>query len=933
MTIGTHARLGAVSAFAIFAALAASTARSQTSAVSDQPQPGVMKPDAPATTAPQTDGAPSPVQPTPAAAPLGGAPNEVVVTGYRRSLQTAIQAKKNADNIQEDLAAEDIGKLPDVSIGEALARLPGLSTNRDRGNATQVSIRGLPPELANTLLNGREVVSAEADRNIRYETYPAELITGASVYKSPTAAQVEGAIAGQIDLRTIKPLDYKSAQIVVNAREEYNDLADDVRDTHSDGIIGSVSYVGQFLNRTLGVALGASARDEPVATVRTNTYRYTNSFADLNGDGVGNDDVPYGFEALERSGRDHRQAAVGTVQWQPNSQFSLVGDLFYSRVKYAEYQRGFSVQTLPFGNTFSNVTVQDGGATAATAVNTNAGFNGIQLENNNQYYSFDDILYAGGLNAAWKGDRWRTSADFGYSWTRRDALFLNIYTEASNPDGSQKTGGVVVNYATNPGAPSSFSFNQSLTDPLQNLLTNLEVPSNGGGAPLIQDELYSGRLEGAYDANLGWLKTVDVGFRTTSRDKSFIQRTQYASADAAASGALLLSPVSFSGDFSGLPQSQAIDVFGAANSIFGGVNPQESVDDERSSWDVGEKTYAGYVQGEFRGDLFGLELTGNAGVRVIRTEETSRGTQIQQDASTGGVEVPVGIVYHNDFTDVLPELNATLHLDDRQQIRFAVSKAIARAPLDSLNAGYAVYATGSPPSAYGGNPALQPFRANQVDLTYETYFNKDTALTVSLFYKDLDTFIVQQVTDVNLPVNGVLTPGTFQQPVNGQGGRIDGVEILYQQAFTFLPGWLSGFGFYGNYSYTDSSVSVSEGDNSIGAIQLPGLSKNVYNLSGYYAKYGFEARVAYRYRSAFSTQTGDADRILYNGAEGIVDYEMSYSWPETSRLKGLQVQFQANNLTDTPYILYYASQAQQGRFEEFGRRFWIGATYKFGIGG
>lgn len=919
--------LGATSAAALLTAFIAGAASAQTSATSDQPQPGVQKPSAPAANAQQGDKA------APAAQPTAPAVSEVVVTGYRRSLETAIQAKRDANNIQEDLAAEDIGKLPDVSIGEALARLPGLSTNRDRGNATQISIRGLPPELANTLLNGREVVSAEADRNIRYETYPAELITGASVYKSPTAAQVEGAIAGQVDLRTIKPLDYKTGQIVLNARGEYSDLADDVRDTHSGGGIGSASYVGQFLDHTLGLALGLSARDEPVATVRTNIYRYTNSYADLNGDGVSNDDVPYGFEALERGGRDKRQAGVATVQWEPTRSFALNADLFYSRVNYAETQRGFSVQTLPFGNSFSNVTIEDGGAVAATAQNINAGYNGIQLENNNQYYTFDDILYAGGVNAAWKGDRWRTSADFGYSWTRRNALFLNIYTEAANPDLTQKTSGVVVNYVTNPGAPSQFSFNQSLTDPLQNALTNLEVPTNGGGAPLIQDELYSGRLEGAYDVDLPWLKTLDLGFRTTSRDKSYIQRTQYGSVDEVVPSSLLLTPVTFPGSFSGLPQSMAIDVLGVADQVFGGLDPQESVDDERSSWDVGEKTYAGYVQGEFDGDVLGQNITGNAGVRIIRTEETSRGTQIQQDASTGGAEVPVGIVYHNDFTDVLPELNATWHISQGQQMRFAVSKAIARAPLDSLNAGYAVYATSSPPSAYGGNPGLQPFRANQVDLTYERYFNKDTALTVSFFYKDLQSFIVQQVLDVDLPVNGVSTPGTFSQPINGQGGRIDGVEILYQQAFTFLPGWLSGFGFYGNYSYTDSSVSVAEGDNAIGDIQLPGLSKNVYNLSGYYAKYGFEARIAYRYRSGFATQTGDADRILYNASEGVVDFEASYDFPDSSRLKGVRLQFQANNLTDTPYILYYANARQQGRYELFGRRLWVGATYKFGLGG
>ncbi|MEG3176567.1 TonB-dependent receptor [Sphingomonas sp. RB3P16] len=897
-----HGRILALGAVSVWA-IAASSAQAQT-ALASPPAP---------TTADSAQ-----------AQPEAG---DIVVTGIRAGLATALQAKKNATNIQEVLAADDIGKLPDNNIAESLARLPGLSTNRDRGNATQISIRGMGPELVNTLLNGRELVSAGPDRNIRYDQYPAELINGASVYKSPTPGQVEGAIAGQVDLKTIRPLDFKKRVFVVNARAEYNDLAHDVQDAKSVGWIASASYVGQFANDTLGVAIGATARNEPVATERTNIYRYTNSFADLNGDGVGNDNVPYGFEALKRGGSDKRVGALATVQWRPGNGLEVVGDFFYSRVKYAEYQRGFSVQNLPFGNTFSNVTVKDGGAVAGTA--TSNAYYGALIENNNQYYTFTDNLYAGGLNAKYDADRWHFAGDVGYSKTTRNAMFLNEYTSTVYPGTTYtRTDGNTASYLSRPGQPASFTLGQSLTDQSLNYLTNLEIPSNGNGAPIIHDELYSGKLDAAYDVD-SFITTLRAGVRLTSRAKDLTQRTQYGSINqpdrAPIAANLLGSPLTWSGAFAGLPASQTWDVIGVANQYFGGINPTESVSDQNASWEVDEKTYAGFVAADFDHDIGSMKLTGNVGVRVIRTEDTSKGTNVSY---LGATAVATPLLYHNNYTDWLPSLNATLHIDSRQQIRFAVSKAIARAPLDNLNPGYSLY-TGSSgaPAATGGNPLLQPYRAKQVDLTYEHYFNKDTALTVSLFYKHLDSFIVTNTSA--LTVGGVTYQDAFTQPVNLTGGNLKGVEVLFQQAFTFLPQPLDGFGIYANYSYTDSSVKVTETDNSIGTIALPGLSKNVYNVSLYYSKSGIDARVGYRYRSAYATQTGDTDRILVNHAEGVLSAELAYEFQDSSPLHGVRLSLQADNLTNTPYQLYYGTQALQGRYETFGRRFYAGATYRF----
>ncbi|WP_420136938.1 TonB-dependent receptor [Sphingomonas sp.] len=871
----------------------------------------------------------------------GGGDQEVVVTGYRQSLRTAINQKRNADRVQEVLSAEDLGKLPEASIAESLARLPGLATNRDRGNGTQISIRGLGPNLVNTLLNGREIVSAEANRNIRYDDYPAELLNGAYVFKSPTASQVEGAIAGQVDLQTVRPLDQKSRRIAINVRASYNDLADDISDTKPLGYIGSISYVDQFADNTLGIALGYSGRRQANATARTNIFRSTNSFQDINGDGrgaAGNapnvyDNIPYGYEALVRGGDDIRHGAMAAVQWRPGAgNFELNGDFFYSRVKFDETQRGVRVLNLPFGNAFSNATVVDGNVTGITASN-NTNIFGLDVRNVNEQFFFKDNLYAGGLNAKYKADDWTLTGDVGYSKTHRDQQFLSLVTEysATNPPFTyQDSYGTTSSFLATRGNPASMSFDRSLTDPSINRIANFEIPT-GTGAPLINDKLLTLKGDIQRDLNGSFLKSIVIGTRYTDRTKDLTSRSQYSGIDAAnrvpVDADLLNSPVTFPGAFGNLPQTMSINIPKAINRLLGTVDPTETIYDQAASWVVGEKTYAGYIQGNIDMSLGDMPLTGNVGVRVVHTKTTSSSTKLDgTNSAIPPILTPFTVT--NAFTDWLPNLNLTLKVSPEVQIRFGASKAIARAPLDDLNAGSSTYSgsTGVP-ELRGGNPLLEPFRAKQLDLTFEWYFDRDSALTISGFYKKLDTFIATNTTTTR-DANGIPT-GTFTQPINGKGGEVKGVEVLFQKAFTFLPKPLDGLGVYLNYSYTDSNISVQEADNAIGPIALPGLSKHVANATLYYSKSGFEARIAYRYRSAYATELGDTDRILYTAPEGVLDFQTSYTFGDGSRFKGLQILAQASNLTNEPFETYYGDRRLQGRFEKFGRRFMLGAGINF----
>lgn len=909
--------LSAVSLFALAVPAAAQQAGSPQSVIGGE-----------ATTVPAPD-APAPA-PTLEADAQG---DEIIVTGFRRSLRTAINGKRNSDRVEEVLSAEDLGKLPEASIAESLARLPGVTTNRDRGNGTQISIRGMGPNLVNTLLNGREIVSAEGSRNIRYEQFPAELLTGASVFKSPTAAQVEGAIAGQVDLKTVRPLDFDKTKVVLNGRAIYSDLADKVQDTSPWGWIGSASVVTQLLDDTLGLAVGYSGRRQSVATVRTNIFRYTNSFADLDGNGTGvagrdgaQDDIPYGYEALARGGDDIRHGAVAALQWRPTDRFEINGDFLYSHVSFDETQRGFRVGGLPFGNTIRDVTTRNGYVTGATITGVEAF--GQQVRNVNEMFFFKDDLYAGGVNVKWRPGGWEVSGDVGYSKTHRDQQYLTLQAD---PFGFTPT----ARFESGNDSVPVMTITGDMTDPSQYRVARFEIPGNGGAAR-IDDELLTLSADFRREIGVGPLGALRFGVRHTDRTKSFGALSQYGEIAEAnrqpIDASLLDAPYRFPGAYGNLPAIQSIKIIPTIERLFGPINPTQGFYDQTSSWQVKEKTSALYGQVDLDTRIFGMAVTGNVGLRVVSSRSSSRSTAINEFQTPGQptVSVATPIRIDNDFTDWLPTLNLTFKPTDKLQLRFAASQAIARPPLDDLNAGQGIFNYGTP-SGSGGNPLLEPFRANQLDATIEWYFDRDSALTVAGFYKDLSTYITRQVQPISVPnpLGGPDVEGTFTRPINGSGGTIKGVEVLFQKAFTFLPAPLDGLGVYLNYSYTDSDIQVTEADNAIGAFALPGLSRHVGSATLYYSKAGWDLRAGFRYRAAYVTELGDTDRILFTAPESVLDLQANYKFPDNSALRGLWLMAQANNVTDEPFETYYGDRALQGRYEKFGRRFLFGFGYEF----
>jgi len=305
------------------------------------------------------------------------------------------------------------------------------------------------------------------------------------------------------------------------------------------------------------------------------------------------------------------------------------------------------------------------------------------------------------------------------------------------------------------------------------------------------------------------------------------------------------------------------------------------------------------------------------------------------------------------YTDVLPAINLAFMLPDRQAIRLGLARELARARMDQLKASSEFgYASGTGvPSGSGGNPQLDPWRANAFDLSYERYFASNAYVSLAGFYKKLKTYIFNQVNGnydfsdflATLPPGyfapGVTpaTTGSFSQPVNGSGGSLKGLELAVSLPGELFTENLSGFGTILSISRTSSGITIQDPPgnnfltgNNLGNVPLPGLSRTVWNTTLYYEKAGFSARVATRARSKYIgevTNFANDRSFKYVKGDRITDAQLGYEFSE-GRLNGVSLLFQVNNLSNEPYIAYAVSETRQQDFQEYGRQFLLGINYR-----
>ncbi|QHG87168.1 TonB-dependent receptor [Xanthomonas sp. NCPPB 1638] len=874
--------------------------------------------------------------------------DKVQVTGLRRAIEGAISVKRDSTSIVEAISAEDIGRLPDVSIAESLARLPGLAAQRVAGRAQVISVRGLSPDFSTTLLNGREVVSTGDNRSVEFDQYPSELVSGVTVYKTPDAGLVGQGLSGTVDMQTARPLSYNERVIAIGGRYQRNSLGK-AANVAPYGNRFNVSYIDQFADRTIGLTIGYAHTDMPIHENQVGLYepwQTVNAQRQRPGvaDGVYFSD---GIKALRRTGNQKRDGVMATLQYRPSNAWTSTLDAFHTEAEQIDTANQFELNLSNYnggytpGLNITDVRVNDNGSFIGGTAS------GVYPLVRGMYNKREDKIDAFGWNNEISAGAVKLIADLNYSKATRDELNLENNLQRAPMPQLDTVGVSVVGNGFSQLAPG-----MNYSNPDELFLTNTIYGSGYGKVPRVEDVLKGARLQASFPMPeaLSWFSDLDVGVNYANREKQKTQPegniTLGAQGEATVAADLQYAPVNLG--FAGLGSLPAWNV-PATVSRYMLFNPSDDASFLVSkAWTVEEKITTAWLRANINTEWGEVGVRGNIGVQLQSADQSSQANYWDASQPAGSEVRPIDD--GKKYRDWLPSLNLAFQFPYEQTLRFAMAKQVARPRVDQLRASleFGVDTSTGRPGASGGNPMLDPWRANALDISYEKYFADRAYVAAAFFYKDLKSYIYTQSRDNYdfsalvagyVPPPGsapVLTTGTFSAPFNGKGGTLRGVELTASLPLDLLFAPLEGFGIQASATFNDSDVKIRDPESASsvgdGEISLPGLSERVYNLTAYYEHKCFEARVSQRRRSDFIGEIGNfnGNRTLrYVVGENITDAQISYNFSDSSSLAGLTLLLQASNLSNSPYRTYAESKDRPLEYIEWGRTFVLGVNYKF----
>lgn len=870
-----------------------------------------------------------------------------VKAGFAGSLAAATEMKQKEPLVSEVIHAEDIGKLPDISIADSITRLPGLTTQRLNGRAQAIVIRGMNGDFSTALLNGRPQVSTGSGRAVEFDQYPAELLNSVVVFKTADASLVDQGLAGTVDLQTVRPLDYGTRQVAANAFYEWTAMSPDNAGAKRGGTRETLSYIDQFDGGKVGVAIGLSVSDRPGQGEQFNAWGYDNTSAGA---------LLGGAKPFVRTSQMKRNGLMTALEFKPNERIHSTVDLFYSDFQETQLLRGIEMPLSPNWGTYTTLQpgykVENGLITQATLSN----FFGVVR---NDFVKRNDHLFSGGWNLAFDNlDGWRASLDLSYSRVMRRDFVLETYSGFGvNGVGTPDT----ITYNLSPDGSAGATFTHVLD---YSTGLRLGMPQGWGMSsdrPYGQDGFLKGPrardLIAQYRFNVE--RDLDGFFSRLEAGLVFNRRSKYETESGPdgmegyflqlknnAPSAPLPPSVGLTDlGFIGMGKMYSYDPLALYNSGFYNQIANNDPSKRANNFDVTESIWTGYVKSDLKFKVGSIPVTGNLGTQIIHTKQESDGTSVSNN--NGSITVPVRETY--SYTDFAPSLNLNFEISDHTVLRFSAARQIARQTMNDMRAGnnYGFDSSkagstdplNSPWSASGGNPKLEPWRANSIDLSYEHYFKDHMGYwSVAAFYKKLVSYTYNQQTLVSFagyPSGSTSTPAIYQGyntvPENGQGGYIRGVEFALSLPGEKFTPVLKGFGFVASASFFKSSIQPDLGNP---ATPLVGLSDRVSSGTVYYERDGFSARVSGRYRSAYR---GDIATFGPRGAvyrnlqpETVVDAQVSYAFQKGNPLHGLTLIAQAYNLTNEPLVATSGADLRYIQdYQKYGASYSVGASYKF----
>ncbi len=894
-----------------------------------------MAASAAAQTASGSTGAPiaTPTKGGAAADQAGATTNDITVIGVRASLRGAQAIKRKAVQVVDSIVAEDIGKLPDNTVSDAVQRVTGIQVTRASGEATSVQLRGLPD--IETYINGRETFTGTG-RGVQLADIPAELVAGIDTYKTQSPDQVEGAIAGAIDIRLRRPFDFQGLRVAGGARGIYGDQS------KKGSYIGSGLVSNHWTNsagQEFGILIGGSynrRRYEDQTGFNFGFNPFTNA-------ATGNQPllIPDTVGGLVTDGDRKRIGGNISLQWKPSADLEIYADGLFTGYRN-DYSVDFFVGLPKAGNVVAT-TAQAGsagsetGSPVASSITTQNNF----TISSKQAFKQKTDNYQGDIGLRWTPGRATISTEFTYNDSK-------VFNQQFVLDTAYVVPSITYNFNAN-GTPNvNFNGFNYRDGSVLNLLTLFD---NANSASSKQ---YAWRGDLAFDVGSGFIRTFKAGWRYSDRSGN--------SGGTNGSGFPLgfLPGSQFPGLVSHAPNGiidglLGVDGFALADTSFirnnivqlrqiAGIPASGRAYDPALTFGLKEQTYAGYAEAGYGLDLGSVPITGVFGARLVNTVTGLMATQVDTHAvanpapgAPATITTLTPINTHSSDFRVLPSFTIKAQLQPDIVARLIGSKSIFRPQFAQLDPATSLTQLGITGGAIGtgsgGNANLQVVRADNLDMTFEWYFSNTGSITIGGFYKKLNGYIqTYAAPETFVGSGGQNQTYLVSRPRNSGTGELKGIEVGYQQFFDFLPGALSGFGAQANFTLADGHVQSPPDANGMTTQQAIVLtSKYSYNLVGIYEKYGFSARLAYNWRSKY-VDSYSSTYPPYNSDGRIVvqplaflDFSASYALNDKITLT-----FDATNLLDRRYHDNFGSSAYEPRdTRQYDRTFGGGVRFKF----
>lgn len=836
---------------------------------------------------------------------------EVVVTGVRASIESAQDIKQRSIEVVDAIVAEDIGKLPDNSVAEALQRVSGVQIRRSRGEADLTLIRGLPNVV--TTLNDRQIFTT-VGRGIALADIPADLVKQVEVFKTQSADQFAGGLVGAVNVELRRPFDFPGQEIAATARALYSENTEDIDPIAS--ILASNRWntdVGE-----VGALLSLSYQDRNYQ--EANSFDGTYDFVDPPNQPPTPDDPsdniyrPFVIGSIYTLGETQRQSANLSLQWAPNDQGMLYWDSFY--VKYDEdYELNFWIP-LP-GIQADSYTLKPGTRVAKTWNSSN-----IFTLTSNQAFARKSETYQTAIGGSWDlRDDLKLKSDVAY--TRSTALNRGVILDTGfiaplmQVDFDQR-GASNARVLNADGTP--FDVTDSSHFWLEQLFDQREA-QEGEDVNFTADVDY--KRESSFFNK--WAGGLQIGHRTAENNEALgsgIPRPAdrvFVDDVAAITGLPGIQDVSPDDILDGdrdLATKQwfvanrewLLNNTPALRQLFN-VSAADPPDWPSRFFGDTEKTYAAYVQAYFSTALGALPLDGVLGVRYQKTDSELNG--FTSTAVAGGDPVFTPIQISNSENYVLPSFNVRLKLTERLHFRVAASKTSVRPNFEDLNPGIALTSPGPtlPGQGAGGTPDLASPESKNADVSLEWYFRPGASLSGTTFYRDIRDYI-QTFSSTEI-IGG--SQYEVSRPRNTDA-KLKGLEVAYTQFFDTLPSWFSGFGVQVNYTLVDSSAQTPDlradpSGRTFRKADVTNVSHDSYNVIGIYEKYGLSARLAYNWRGKYIesyNQSGAQPSAVVVKDAAQMDFSLGY---DVNR--SLTLSFDATNLLDRPVLNYFGGQSSQ----------------------